>query len=283
VIRYPYHRYLRYQVLNGDDVEEIRGHMADLQYAPPQVEDVETLRRQMMRRLVDKDVRRRHEVLFLEEPCESLDLMFWMVETAPVRACAERMLLDRLPVEHVATVLGLKFNQRLTVKSIELFRDGFWDTATLTPLDFSEYFRLAGVKKPDPPPSRVALRHRPLYSAWDQGLPPDPEELPVEEMVRQVSVDSFMQFKRLQSSQAADAQKQAIAYAQLLLKTAPATKALRAASGGRGELPPLQALIEYPEDSVRSLADLHREYSDAVTGTGADIDAMGLGGSDDDE
>ena len=275
--RYPYHRYLRYQVLNGDSVVEIRRHMDDLGYFPPAEDDIREIQSSISGRLIDKELRERHGVTFFDDPSPSLESVFWLVETAPARSCVERLLLDRVDTKKISIVIGIKFSQKIGQKAIELFRDGFWDTGTLTPVDFSKYFKLQNKNKPEIPPERVSLSGRPHYSAWESGLIPDDSELPVDEMIHEVMVDSFMQFKRLQSSGNPDDHKSAMAYAGLFLKTAPAKRKEKFASEGKGnKIPELRMIVEYPYSKVPTISELHREYADETSGTGPDIDSMGL-------
>lgn len=277
-MRYPYHRYLKYLVLNGDDRDEIRDHIASLEYIPPRADDVDELVASFRKRITNRELRDREDVLFFDDACDSLDHMFWIVETPVVRSCAERLLLDRVDPGSVSTILSLKFKHELTRKCVEMFRDGFWDTAVLGPVDFSEYFALARAIKPEPPPEAVSLTTRPHYSAWKEGLVPNAEELSVQDMVREIGVDSFMRFKELSSKPGTENQKQALAFAAMVLKTAPAAKSLSSIGGRRagGDIPKLRPIVEYPEQDVPTLADLHRDYAEEQSGTGSVIDAMGL-------
>lgn len=274
--RYPYHRYLTYQVLNGESVDDIIENMEELEYIPPLQEDVEELRSILLRRRVTREVRERQEVLFFDEPSPSLDQVFWIVETPPARTSAERLLLDRVHPKHVATIMSLKFNDKLTQKAIEMFRDGFWDTSVLTPIDFAEYFRLAGDRKPDPPPDTVSLKTRPAYAQWKHGLHPDEEELTPETMVREIQVDAFMKFKELASNADIDAQKMAKTYAELVLKTTGAGKALAAGRGSRSDsIPAMTPKLAYADTKVPTIGELHTEYSEHMSGTGAVSESMG--------
>ena len=265
--RYPYHRYLIYQILRGDDVDDINDHMVDLEYIPPPTKDVAELASRLRRRSLGENLYKTYDVEFFDEQSESRDLMNWIVTTPVVRTCAERLLLDRVHPRHAATILGLKFNEALTIKAVEMFRTGFWDTTTLTPIDFENYFQLAGTHKPKPPPTSLAMRA--AHSAWREGLPPDEEELSADAMVREIQTDAFMHFK-----EAAGDLKQAKPWAELVLKTAPARKALTD-SGKSGPLPGVLPVLEYPDNSIPSLGDLHTEYSEQQSGTGSSSEAMG--------
>lgn len=273
--RYPYHRYLTYQVLNGDDVDDVIGHMRDLEYAPPLSEDIEEMCGHLRRRRVTHAVRERHGVLFFDD--EAMDIVNWIVETPVARTCAERMLLDRVHPKHVATILGLKFGLRVSALAIDRFRDGFWDTATLTNVDFAEYFRLGGRRKPEPPPTSLASR--PAYSAWREGLIPDEEDLSPDAMIREIQVDAFMRYK--ETSDRND-HKTAMDYAKLVLKTAPARKSLYEAKRTTGDVMAIKPLLKYPEETVATIGELHSEYSQAQSGTGAVSEATGRREGDED-
>lgn len=273
--RYPYHLYLTYQVLNGDDSDTIAEHMDELEYVPPTTEDVEELRASLLRRPVTRERREKHRVLFFDEDSPSVDQMMWIVETPPARTCAERLLLDGVHPRHVSTILGAKFNNALTIRGVELFRDGFWDTTVMTPVDFVEYFRRAGSRKPDPPPEAVSLGTRSAYAMWKQGLHPDEEQLSPDAMIREIRVDAFMRFKEASSGPEADA-REAKAWAELTLKTAGASKALADGRRGKSEkIPDLAPMLSYPDAHVPTLGELHSEYSEALSGTGAESAAMG--------
>jgi hypothetical protein len=275
VRRYPYHRYLAYQVLNGDSTADIVEHMADLEYVPPVASDVEELRSLLLRRIVTRERRAELGVLFLDEKSPSLDQVFWLVETPPARTCAERLLLDRVHPKHVATILSLKFNEKLTTKAVEMFRDAFWDTSVCTPVDFADYFRMAGDRKPDPPPDSVTLTTRPHYTAWKHGHHPEEDELTPEAMVREIQVDAFMHFKELSAGPAKDMSK-AKAMAELVLKTAGARKSLADSRRGKSDgIPEIKPMLTYPQQDVPTIGDLHTEYSENLSGTGAESELMG--------
>jgi hypothetical protein len=263
-------------VLNGDSVDDIVEHMEDLEYVPPTAGDVQELRALLLRRIVTRERREEMGVLFLDEKGAALDQVFWIVETPPARTCAERLLLDRVHPKHAATILGLKFNEKLTTKAVELFRDAFWDTSVCTPIDFAEYFRLArDGRKPDPPPDSVTLTTRPHYAAWKQGLHPEEDELTPEAMVREIQVDAFMNFKEMMSGTTKDPGK-AKAMAELVLKTAGARKSLADSRRGKSDgIPEIKPMLTYPDQQVATIGDLHTEYSESVSGTGAQSQAMG--------
>lgn len=268
--RYPYHRYLTYLVLEGE--EDIPGHLSALEYIPPLDEDVDELRTRL-NRPVNRGLRKKYDVLFFDD--ENMDVVYWLVETVPARTCAERLLLDRVHPKHVATVLSLKFNEKVTEATVDRFRRGFWDTSVLTPTDFTAYFRMGGERKPDPPPG--SLETRAHYSAWKEGLLPDEEALSPDSMIREVQVDAFMVYKRHLNQHD---HKTAIDFARLLLKTA-GTRAGLTRKTGSG-VPPIKPILEYGDNHVPTLGELHSEYSEEQSGTGAVSEAMGRREDDDD-
>lgn len=263
--RYPYHRYLTYRVLNGDTIADIIEHMVDLEYIPPLEDDVAELQQHLLRRRVTHEVRERERVLFFDD--EDMDTINWIVETTVARTCAERLLLDRVHPKHVATVLGLKFGCDVTAKAIDLFRDGFWDTSTLRATDFGEYFALGGGSKPKPPPT--SLTTRAAYSMWKQGLVPDEESLGPDTIVREIQVDAFMRFKETRDRHD---HKRAIDWAKLALKTTPTHQAL---INKANKIPEVVPILETPERYVPTLGELHSEYSERQSGTGATSEAAG--------
>jgi len=274
VRRYPYHRYLAHLLIGGDDAATVIAHLRDLEYIPPLVEDVDELATQISRLRPLRDLRTRYGVQFIDEKTPSADLMRWLVETPAARTCTERLLLDHVPPPAIATVIGLKFGQpKMSAQAIEFLRDGFWDTALLTHVDFSEYFHLGARTKPEPPPAAVSLVTRPAYSQWREGLVPTDEELSPETMVREVQVDAFMRFKEMSSR--ADF-RQAKPWAELVLKTASARRGLKEAKLGSGDVFGVKPLLKYPAQNVPTLGELHSEYSEVQSGTGAVSAAAGV-------
>ena len=271
--RYPYHRYLAYLLIGGDDTATVIAHLRDLEYVPPLAEDVEELRAQINRLRALRDLRARYGVEFLGAQSPAATLMRWLVETPHARTCTERLLLDHVQPAGVATIIGLKYGQpTMSAQAIEYFRDGFWDTALLTHVDFSAYFHMGAQTKPEPPPEAVSLATRPQYAAWKQGLHPGDEELSPETMVRELQVDAFMRFKEL-SSRANF--RDAKLWAELVLKTASARRSLKEAKVGSGGDFALRPLLKYPEQHVPTLGELHSEYSEQQSGTGAVSAAAG--------
>lgn len=269
-MKYPYHRYLTYQIFNGDRTPDIVAHMLDLDYIPPRIEDVDECRRRLGRRRLTPGLRTAHGLDFFDAHTPSAQQMQWLVETVVARTCVERLLLDRVHAQHVATIIGAKFATTICAQAIDYFRDGFWDTIALTAVDFGEYFHLGGQKKPTPPPASVSLATRGAYAAWKQGLQPDDTLLSPETMVREIQVDAFMRFKEASDrEQGVDAR----AWAQLVLKTGSARNSLAAKSSGR--VPEVRPLLEYPPTHVPTLGELHAQYAEAQTATGAESEAMG--------
>lgn len=281
--RYPYHRYLTYLVLNGDAIDDIVDHVADLEFVPPARDDVVELRSALRRRRVTAEVRAHHDVTFFDDESPALDTAFWLVETPAPRTAVERLLLDRVPDKTIATIATLKFGRSISSGAVDTFRRGFWDTNALTPVDFSDYFRRAGSRKPDPPPEAVSLTTRPHYAAWKHGLHPDVSELSPDAMIREIQVDAFMMAKEAMSG-ATKNMSVAKAMAELVIKTTSATKNIAAGRKGKTDsIPDLQPLLVHPTADVATLGDLHSEYSDAMSGTGATSRAMGAreeGGDD---
>jgi len=262
VIIYPYHRYMAYRLVSGDRPGEVCKNIEDLGFLPPKLSDVEKLRDNMTRaRISGSDLFKELKLEVFERTGPSADAMYWIVETPAARASAEAMLIDRVDLKAVAAVLGHKFNARVTAESVEMFRDGFWDTVTLTPMDFSFYFRLGGKKKPEPPPERVPLSHREHYTSWRNGVVPGDEEISVEEMIRSIAVDSYFQFKELSSRPDPESRKQALSFASMVLKTAPV--AMRKSSAKNGlQVPALAPILTYPADTALSLEDLEDARED---------------------
>jgi hypothetical protein len=280
VSRYPYHRYLTYLVLSGENTDDVISNLSDLEYVPPEAADVDAIRDGFRGRLFTADLRESLGLSFFDGDSSSTLHMFWIVETAAVRSCAEHLLLDRVDPDAVSTILGLKFGREVTRRGVEMFRDGFWDTTTLTAVDFTNYFRRGGKRKPDPPPSAVPLTQRPAYAAWAEGIIPDETQLPVEDMVRSISVDSYFRFKNLSSRPDVDSQRQALSFASMVLKTGTAQKQLSAIAKARGKGAgtdmSLKPMLEYPDNPVPTLADLHRQYAEDTSGTGTEVDSVSV-------
>lgn len=260
--RYPYHRYLAYRLLSGDSVDDLRAHIRDLEYHPPSRDDVVAMDNEISRlQLSGRDPRKEMGLEFFDRQGPSTTAMYWLVETPLARGVAEKMLLDRVDTRAVASVLGYKFDTRVTVESVNMFRDGFWDTINLGPVDFAAYFHAAGKRKPDPPPSLVPLTQRPHYSGWSQGHLPTEDDLSVEEMIRNIAVDSYFRFKELSSRPDVDSQRQALGFAGMVLKTAPT--AMRKANAKRADdVPALMPLLTYPQDSVPTIEELDNDVDD---------------------
>lgn len=261
-IRYPYHRYLAYRLLSGDSVDDLRAHIRDLEYCPPSREEIAAVDNDLSRmRLSSVDPRKELGLEFFDRQGPSITAMYWLVETPLARGVAEKMLLDRVDTRVVASVIGYKFDTRVTVEAVNMFRDGFWDTINLGPVDFATYFHAAGQRKPDPPPSLVPLTQRPQYSGWSQGFVPTEEDLSVEEMIRNIAVDSYFRFKELSSKSDVDSQKQALGFAGMVLKTAPT--AMRKANAKRvDDVPALMPLLTYPQDTVPTIEELDNDVDD---------------------
>lgn len=256
----PYHRYLRYRLLAGDSDEEVVDHLADLEYLPPTSEELRRMRAENDRRLWSRDVRRDFGLTFFDE--EPMERVFWIVETPVVRTALERLLLDRVPPKHAATIIDMKYGGDVKTADVERFRNGFWDTVTLTNVDFHEYFTGGGRRRPPVPPP-MSLDKRPAYSAWREGLHPDQEELSPEDMVREIQVDSFMRYKEENDP------KTAMDWAKLCLKTSSTARALAEARiGNKGRSFEVRTRLMYPKSETPTIGDLHSEYSEETSGTG---------------
>ncbi len=260
--RYPYHRYLRYLVLEGDDAEEIRRHVVDLGFIPPTAEDVEFLRSTLVAgRLIDDEWRVRCEVDMFAEQSPEMEQAHWIVETAAVRACVERALFDRVPVRHCATIATLKFGHTVTERAVGLFRRGWWDTEELSTLDFAAYFQLQGRRKPDPPEG-VPLHLRPAAAAWAEGILPGEEDLSTDDIVRALQVDAFMHYERARMVPSPSMQDEARKWAVIALRTSQIRKPKGPAKKEQGDLPGLKPAVYYPDHASPSLADLDQAGDD---------------------
>lgn len=261
--RYPYHRYLRYLVLEGDDVESIRRHIgAELGFFAPLEEDVQFLIDTLYAgRLITEDWRKKNEVDLFEEAGHDMEQAHWIVETGPARAVAEKALLDRVSARNTATILSMKFGLSyvITERAVSLFRRGWWDTESLTAVDFARYYRLRGERKPDPPPG-VPLHMRPAAAAWAEGVLPDETELSTDDIVRSLQVDAFMHYERARSTPGAANQEEARKWAVIALRTSqlrkPKTPAKGAGATGQGTLPGLKPAIYTPDQATPSIEDI---------------------------
>lgn len=255
--RYPYHRYLRYLVIDGERTDEIQSHLSDLDYAPPTTEDVDFLRRTLVTgRIVDDAWRERCEVDMFEESSDDMTMAHKIVETGVMRGVCERALLDRVPVRHVSTILTLKFGLRVTERAVSLFRRGWWDTETLSIIDFANYYRAKGDRKPDPP-AGVPVHMRGAAAAWEHGILPAEDELSTEDIVRALQVDAFMHYERARMVPSPAMQNEARKWAALALKTSQ-IRAPKTVKTDQPSLPGLKAQVYYPEQHAPSLADLEQ-------------------------
>jgi hypothetical protein len=88
---------------------------------------------------------------------------------------------------------------------------------------------------------------------------PGDDELSVEDMIRNIAVDSYFQFKELSSRQDVDSKRQALVFAGMVLKTAPT--AMRKARKTDAP-PPLAPLLSYPEDNVPTIEELDNDVDE---------------------
>lgn len=259
--RYPYHRYLRYLVLDGERTEEIQTHLSDLDYAPPSDEDVDFLRDTLVtNRIVDDAWRARCEVDMFDEVDDDMTMAHKIVETGVMRKVCEQALLERVPVRHVSTILTLKFGFKVSERAVSLFRRGWWDTEALSLIDFAAYFRAKGERKPDPPVG-VPVHMRSAAAAWAHGILPSEDEMSTDDIVRALQVDAFMHYERARSVPSLAMQAEARKWAQLALRTSQ-IRAPKTLKNEKDQLPGLQAKVYYPERSAPSLADIEQPGAD---------------------
>ena len=266
---YPYHRYLTYRLVNGDTADEVIDHLHGLRYIPPTPGDVEELMGLHSRRVMTPDLRKRLGIGIFDS--KSMAPVYWLVETPGVRTAAERLLLDGVQPRHVATILSAKFDNRMTTSVVEMFRDGFWDTLALSRGDFSNYFHLGNLRFPEPPPESVSLATRSNYTAWKDGVYAGDDELGPDAIVREIQVDAFMRYKE---SVDRNDPKTAMEWAKLALKTAPARRSIAESKVGT-KIPDIKMILEYPNERVPTIGELHTDYSQETAGTGSVSAAMG--------
>ena len=270
-MRYPFHRYLRYLLLEGDDVDEIHEHIGNLGYIPPLKEDLQDMLGPMSAyQVVDDSVREEHGVLFFDEPCPSRDGMYRIVEEPRVRTLAEKLLLDKVPNRDVATILSHKFDGRFDIKAVNMFQSGFWDTVTLAPLDFYAYFQ-SGNRSMPMGGKAGTIDERGMLAAWREGVHPEDEELTIDKMMKSLTFDSYFQFKENQATPSPDKQEQARKWASVFMRAAGASKSLGIA-GQKNKANEIKPILTYSEVNPPTLADLHRQHSETNLGTGSVID-----------
>jgi hypothetical protein len=219
---------------------------------------------------VDDDVKKEHGVLFFDEDCPSRDGMYDIVENASVRTLAEKLLLERVPNKDIATILGHKFDKSFDIKAVNLFQSGFWDTVTLSSLDFHAYFRMGN--KPLPRSGKAGtLDEKGMMAAWREGVHPESEELTIDKMMQSLTFDSYFQFKENQATPSPEKQDQARKWATVFMRAAGASKSLGVA-GQRKRVNEIKPILKYSSTEPPTLADLHRQHSETNLGTGSVID-----------
>lgn len=265
--RYPYHRYLRYLVLEGDGVAEIQRHLEeDLSFIPPLTEDCEELIRTLKTgRLITPEWREKCDVTILDEESDDMDGCDWILSTPKARAVVEKALLDGMSARHTATIVSLRFGRSVSERSASLYRRCFWDTEALSLIDFSNYFALKGKRAPEAPRG-IPLKMKSAFSAWEAGLIPDEEDLSTEDIVRTIQVDAFMHFKKASNIPSPRSQKEARDWAAVALRTSQ-IKAAAAAKMTKGDssqesLPALKPAIYIPDHHIPTLAELHGSDED---------------------
>lgn len=256
--RYPYHRYLRYLVLEGDEVVDICRHFVELGYAPPHKQDVEMLVSSLRDGRVIDDAWRAHcDVAMFDDRGTDLEDCFWVVENGAVRDVVERALLDNVTQRHCSTMVSMRFGRRVTEKSIGIFRSCFWDTESLTRLDFAGYLARKN-RSLDPPPG-VSLAHRGSFRAWEQGVTPDDEELSSDAIMRAIQVDAFMAYNQAKTVPGAQSQDEARKWATIAVRVSQMRRPKVVSDKGQKDLPALKAQVYYPDRDSPTLADLEDE------------------------
>lgn len=259
--RYPFHRYLKYLVLEGDDNQEIQNHLFDLGYVAPSTEDIEFLRETLVAgRLIDAAWRTACGVDMFDSDSADLAQAHWIVETGLVRECIERALVEKIGVRHTATIATLRFGKSVTEAAVRFFRDGWWDTESLTLIDFAEYLALVGKKKPDPPLG-VPLHMRAAAAAWAEGILPPEEDLSTDDIMRALQVDAFMQYERARVSMSPEARDEARKWAALALRTSQLRKP-KSSKRDQPELPGMKPAVYYPDYDAPSQAELEQPAED---------------------
>lgn len=263
--RYPYHRYCRWLALEGESPAALAAHIYSLGFIAPRREDVEIFVRTCMGPGVLRDADGRAASAAWRAACDvamfddlqgdrDLEQCYWLVETAPVRALCEKLLITGLSPRQVATVLNLRANAQVREEAVRLFRDGFWDVKTLTSLDFKRYYALGNRERPEPP-SHVPLTQRVAAVAWDNGLVPTDEELSTDDIVRSIQVSAYLKYAECQKQTGADATTQAQRWATTALRASALQRAKKPETR-QDELPGLKPRVHYPDSPVPTLAEL---------------------------
>lgn len=260
--RFPYHRYLRYRVLEGDSFEDVCDNLEGLGFSTPDEEDYAFLVQTLVSgRLINDAWRERCDVTMFDETSPDMDLCIWIAEDEHVRDCLQRALFERVPVRHCATILTLKFGRTVTEKAVSLYRHGWWDTEELTVIDFMHYWQRGSSSKPDPPP--VPLHLRPAASAWQNGVLPSEDELSTDDIVRTIQVDAFMAFAEARQTNTPASADEARKWALLAMRTSQIRKPKTAAKDkSQTALPGLKPLVYHPKNEAPSLADLEQPDDD---------------------
>ena len=241
----------------------IRDHLMGLGYAPPRMDDVErVIRLAVTGRAVDAhgvvtDVAWRQAcgVGFFDdkqgEP--ELDECYMIVETGPVRALAEKLLLSGVTPVNVATVLNLRANVHVSKDGVKLFRDGFWDVESLTSIDFRNYYQLSRKERPERPKT-APLTQSAAMVMYSEGMLPGEDDLSTDDIVRSIQVASYVKFTEAQAKPngSADAAK----WANLALKASTMQRADKHKSKNSKQLPVLKPLVHYPDQDVPTIAEL---------------------------
>ena len=274
--RYPYHRYLRWLALEGESAKQIQGHVADLGFVRPRLEDLEEIVRtctqgQMTNAYgaVESAQWRQHcdvEIFDEAQDSEDLDRCYSIVETAPLRALAERFLIERMALHHIATVLNLRANAKLTEESIRLFRDCFWDTKTLTSIDFRNYYTLGRIER-EVPHDFVPIAQQPAAAAWEAGILPDDSELSTDDIVRSIQVASYMKFMKAVNDDTPGQDKFAVTWAKMAMQSSQMQRSKKIEKK-QSDLPKMMTRVSYPSQTITTLQQIQeQERSDTVPET----------------
>ena len=206
-------------------------------------------------RFIDAEWRQKCEVDIFDEESDDVDGMNWILDNPPARRVVEKALLDGTSARHCANIVTMKFGRAISERAASLYRRCYWDTEALTKIDFAHYYARGGQRKPDPPPPSVPLEARGAFTAWEEGIVPDEEELSTEKIMRTIQVDAFMCFEKARAKPTPEAQDDARKWAVLAMRASQFRKP-KASSKGQEQLPGLKPAVYYPEFNTPTLADL---------------------------
>lgn len=154
----PDWRWVTYHALIGNDGDKITDEV--LRFArylrehydnPIEAIDAERMRRSHQEDVNDPDVVR--ALHLRNEP--------------PIRDVLRRMLQEHCDLELIQDAIFRKFKENLSVDTIEIYRDFFWDTDTLNSYEFGQFYASSEMHRPDPPPVGGVFREK--WVAFQQG------------------------------------------------------------------------------------------------------------------